>query len=325
MITRIIEVSGRNPFLVLILTAFLLTASLWALKRVPLDAIPDLSDVQVILVAEWPGASPDLMEDQVTYPLVSALVSVPRVKTVRGYSYFGQAFIYILFQDGTDLYWARSRVLEYLDRVKGSLPSEVRVTLGPDATGVGWVFEYALVDESGRHDLAELRSFQDFYLKYWLEAVPGVAEVASVGGYVKEYQILLDPVKLYAHGLSLPEIVRAVRQSNQEVGGRILEISGREFFIRGRGYVRSLRDLQNIVVANDPRTGTPIRLKDVAEVRLGTALRRGAAELDGKGEVVGGIVVMRYGENALNVIRRVKERLKEIKPALPPGVKIVTT
>ncbi len=325
MITRVIEVSGRNPFLVLILTAFLLTASLWALKRVPLDAIPDLSDVQVILVAEWPGASPDLMEDQVTYPLVSALVSVPRVKTVRGYSYFGQAFIYILFQDGTDLYWARSRVLEYLDRVKGSLPSEVRVTLGPDATGVGWVFEYALVDESGRHDLAELRSFQDFYLKYWLEAVPGVAEVASVGGYVKEYQILLDPVKLYAHGLSLPEIVRAVRQSNQEVGGRILEISGREFFIRGRGYVRSLRDLQNIVVANDPRTGTPIRLKDVAEVRLGTALRRGAAELDGKGEVVGGIVVMRYGENALNVIRRVKERLKEIKPALPPGVKIVTT
>ncbi|MBX6422111.1 efflux RND transporter permease subunit [Thermosulfurimonas sp. F29] len=325
MVTRVIEASGRNPFLVLTTVAFLCLAAWFAVHRVPLDAIPDLSDIQVIVVAEWPGQSPDIMEDQVTYPIVSSLVAAPRVKTVRGYSYFGQAFIYVLFKDGTDLYWARSRVLEYLDRIKGKLPRGVRVSLGPDATGVGWVFEYALVDKSGRHDLSELRTFQDFYLKYWLEAVPGVAEVATVGGFVKEYQVLLDPVKLYAHGLSVLEVIRAIRRSNQEVGGRILEFSGKEFFVRGRGYVKGISDLENIVLRNDPVTGTPVLLRDVAEVRLGAALRRGAAELNGEGEVVGGIVVMRYGENALNVIRRVKERLKEIEPALPEGVKIVTT
>ncbi|OAQ20517.1 efflux RND transporter permease subunit [Thermosulfurimonas dismutans] len=325
MITRIIETSARNPLMVCLVVLMMVVFSWYAIHRVPLDAIPDLSDIQVIVVAEWPGQSPDLMEDQVTYPLVSALVSVPRVKTVRGYSYFGQAFIYVLFQDGTDLYWARSRILEYLQQIKDRLPQGVRVSLGPDATGVGWVFQYALVDTTGKHDLAELRSFQDFYLKYWLEGVPGVAEVASVGGFVRQYQVLLDPVKLYAYGLSVSEVIKAIRKSNREVGGRVLEFAGKEFFVRGRGYLKGLRDLERIVIKVDPETGTPVLLKDIAEVRLGAELRRGAAELNGQGEVVGGIVVMRYGENALNVIRRVKERLREIEPALPEGVKIVIT
>ncbi|QJA06192.1 efflux RND transporter permease subunit [Thermosulfurimonas marina] len=325
MVTTIIEACGRRPALVLATTVFLLFGAWWALHRVPLDAIPDLSDVQVIVVAEWPGQSPDLMEDQITYPVISSLLAVPRVKTVRGYSYFGQAFIYVLFKDGTDLYWARSRVLEYLAQIRDRLPSGARLTLGPDATGVGWVFEYALVDESGKNDLARLRTFQDFYLKPWLEALPGVAEVASVGGFVKEYQVLLDPVKLYVHGLSVPEVLQALRRSNLEVGGRTLEISGKEVFVRGRGYVKGVEDLRRVVLREDPQTGTPLTLGQVAEIQLGPALRRGAAELNGRGEVVGGIVVMRYGENALNVIRKVKERLREIEPQLPPGVKLVIT
>ncbi len=325
MITKIIEFSARNPFLVFVLIVFSLVGAWYAIRNVPLDAIPDLSDVQVIIFTEWKGRSPDLVEDQITYPIVTAMVAAPRVKTVRGYSFFGLSFVYVLFEDGTDIYWARSRTLEYLDKVKGNLPPGVSPVIGPDATGVGWVFEYALVDESGKHDLQELRSFQDFYLKYWLESVPGVAEVASVGGFVKQYQIILDPNKLLAYRLPIQHIIHAIRSSNNDVGGRTIEFTGKEYFVRGRGYIQTIRDLEQIVVGTNPQTGSPILLRDVATIKLGPDLRRGVAELDGKGEVVGGIVVMRYGENALNVIHRVKQKLKEIEPALPDGVKIVVT
>lgn len=323
MIERIISWSGRNRFFVVIGVAIFSLWGIWALKNVALDAIPDLSDTQVIIYTEWSGRSPGLVEDQTTYPIVTAMLSAPEVKVVRGYSFFGFSLVYIIFEDGTDIYWARSRVLEYMDQVRGKLPMGVTPVLGPDATGVGWVFEYALMDTTGRHDLSELRSFNDWYLKYWFQAVPGVAEVAPVGGFVKQYQIDVDPTKLLAFDIPLPQVIRAVQKSNNDVGGRVLEVSGREYFVRGLGYLRGVEDLETIPLAVNE--GTPVYLRDVATVHLGPNIRRGIAELDGMGEVVGGIVVMRYGENALKVIDRVKAKLEEVKPSFPEGMELVVT
>lgn len=325
MITKIIEFSTRNPFIIFTLVFFALAGSYYAIRNIPLDAIPDLSDVQVIIFAEWKGRSPDLVEDQVTYPIVTAMIAAPKAKVVRGYSFFGLSFVYVLFEDGTDIYWARSRTLEYLDKVTGNLPPGVTPVIGPDATGVGWGFEYALVDESGQHDLAELRSFQDWYLRYWLESVPGVAEVASLGGFVKQYQVILDPNKLLAFNIPVSRVVESIRTSNNDVGGRTIEFSGKEYMVRGRGYIRSLKDLESIVVDVNPKTGAPVLLRDIASIKLGPDIRRGIAELNGQGEVVSGIVVVRYGQNVLNVIDRVKKKIKEVEPALPKGVKVVTT
>jgi len=319
---RLIGYCARNPLITLLLVA---AATFWgwqSLRATPLDAIPDLSDVQVIVYTEWPGRSPDLVEDQITYPLTTSLLAAPQVRFVRGQSFMGLSFVYVIFEDGTDIYWARSRVLEYLNTAAAKLPAGVRPTLGPDATGVGWVFQYALVDKSGRHDLAELRSLQDFTLRYWLESVAGVAEVASVGGFVKEYQVNIDPNKLAAYGIRLPDVARAIRRSNNDVGGRVLEIAGHEHFIRGRGYIQSKRDIERISLGS--HDGVPVTVRDVGHVSLGPAMRRGLAELDGVGEAVGGIVVMRYGEDALSVIERVKARLAEARKALPEGVEIVT-
>src|SRR5512145_1797813 len=324
MIERIIEACARNRFAVIAGALALSIWGAWSMRRSPLDAVPDISDVQVIITSEWPGRSPDLIEDQVTYPIVSALVSAPSVRTVRGFTDFGISYVYVIFEDGTDIYWARTRVTEYLQGVRAQLPENVSPAIGPDATGVGWVFEYALVDESGRHNLAELRGSQDWHLRYWLASVPGVAEVASIGGFVKQYQINLDPNRLYAYGLSSKDVVDAVRESNQEVEGRLLEFSGREYMVRGRGYLTSIEDIEQVAVASDTK-GTPIRVRDVAAVRIGPDIRRGIAELDGRGEVVGGIVVMRFGENALRVIDRVKAKLEDVKGSLPEGVEIVTT
>ncbi len=324
MIERVIEWCAHNRFLVFTGTLVLALWGVWAMTRTPLDAVPDISDVQVIVATEWTGRSPDLIEDQITYPIVSALVSTPRVKAVRGFTDFGISYVYVIFQDGTDIYWARSRVVEYLQGLRGQLPDGVNAIIGPDATGVGWVFEYALVDESGQHNLAELRGFQDWYLRYWLASVPGVAEVASIGGFVKQYQVNVDPNKLAAYGVGIREVVSAIKASNNDVEGRLLEFSGREYMIRGRGYLKSLEDIEAVSLGADPR-GTPIRVRDVARVRLGPDLRRGVAELDGKGEVVGGIIVMRFGENALRVIDRVKEKLREVQHSMPAGVKIVPT
>ena len=323
MIARIITYCARNRLMVVILVFFAAGWGGWALTNVPLDAIPDLSDVQVIVFTEWSGRSPDLMEDQITYPIITTMLAAPKVKFVRGQSFFGLSFVYVIFEDGTDMYWARSRVMEYLNEVTGQLPDGVTPTLGPDATGVGWVFEYALVDTTGRHNLSELRTFQDWYLKYWLESVPGVAEVASVGGYVKQYQVDVDPNRLLAYNLPIGRIIRAIRASNNDVGGRVIEIAGTEHMVRGRGYIGSVADLELVPVGSD-ELGTPIYLRDVAKVQIGPDIRRGLAELDGKGEVVGGIVVMRYGENALKVIDRVKERLHEVEGSLPEGVEVVT-
>ncbi len=324
MINALIDSSARNRFLVLMLV-FLTTAwGVRAMFRVPLDAIPDLSDPQVIIFSEWPGRSPQLVEDQITYPIVSSLLAAPRVKAVRGQSMFGDSFVYVIFQDGTDIYWARSRVLEYMQGISGKLPEGVTPVIGPDATGVGWVYEYALVDESGQQNLATLRSFQDWSLRYWLQSVPGVAEVASVGGFVKQYQVNIDPNRLLGYNIPLPTVINAIRRSNNDVGGREIEIAGTEHLVRGLGYIKSTADIEMIPVATNGN-GTPILIRDLATVTLGPDLRRGIATLDDKGEVVGGIVVMRYGENALNVIRGVKAKLAEIAPSLPPGVKIVPT
>ena len=324
MVERIIEFSARNRFIVFLLVFAFSAAGLWAMWRTPIDALPDISDTQVIVYTTWPGRSPDLVEDQVTYPIVTALLSAPNVTVVRGLSDFGYSYVYVLFKDGTDIYWARSRVLEYMNQLSGRLPEGVTPQLGPDATGVGWVFQYALVDESGQHDLAALRSFQDWYLRYWLRAVEGVAEVASIGGFVRQYQVNLDPTKVSAYHLSLPSIVETIRQSNNDFGGRVIEFSGVEYMVRGRGYIKKVEDIEKIAVAvND--NGTPILLRDVATVRLGPDMRRGLAELDGQGEVAGGIVVMRFGENALSVIERVKAKLKEVEPSMPKGVKVVST
>jgi Cu(I)/Ag(I) efflux system membrane protein CusA/SilA len=326
MIGKIIEFSSRNLFIVFLIVFFLTVWGIWALKNTPLDAIPDLSDTQVIIFTDWPGRSPDLVEDQVTYPITTTLLAAPKVTVVRGISMFGFSFIYVLFEDGTDIYWARSRVLEYLTGLRGKLPEGVNPVIGPDATGVGWVFEYALDDEAGKYDLSELRSFQDWYLRYWLQSVPGVAEVGSVGGFVKQYQINVDPNKLLAYNIPLKTIIEAVRMNNNDVGGRVIEWTGREYVVRGRGYIKTLDDIKNIVVSVDGQgTGTPVLLRELADVQLGPDIRRGLAELDGKGEAVGGIVVARFRENALDVINRIKEKLEEVKDAFPEGVKLVTT
>jgi Cu(I)/Ag(I) efflux system membrane protein CusA/SilA len=324
MIERIIDYCTRNRFMIGVLISVFTLWGIWAVTNTKLDAIPDLSDIQVIIFTEWPGRSPDIMEDQITYPIVTAMLAAPKVKFVRGQSFFGLSFVYIIFRDSTDIYWARSRTIEYLQKIAGQLPEGVTPILGPDATGVGWVYQYALVDETGQHNLQELRSFQDWYLRYWLEAVPGVAEVASVGGYVKQYQVELDPNKLLAYNISVGQVIHAIRRSNNDVGGRTIEFATTEYMVRGRGYIQSVKDIQSIPLGTDGN-GTPIFIRDVADTKLGPDIRRGLAELDGKGEVVGGIVVARYGENALNVINRVKGKLKEIEPSLPKGVKLVTT
>jgi Cu(I)/Ag(I) efflux system membrane protein CusA/SilA len=324
MINRIIDWCASNRFLVFTGTVMLTAWSIWAMTRTPLDAVPDISDVQVIVSTEWMGRSPDLIEDQITYPIVSALISTPHVKAVRGFTDFGISYVYVIFQDDTDIYWARSRVVEYLQGIRGQLPEGVNPTIGPDATGVGWVFEYALVDDTGQRNLADLRSLQDWNLRYWLASVPGVAEVASIGGFVKQYQVNLDPNRLAAYDVGVKQVVDAIKMSNNDVEGRLLEFAGREYMVRGRGYLTSAADIENVSLGANKR-GTPVRVRDVANVRIGPDIRRGVAELDGRGEAVGGIVIMRFGENALRVIDGVKAKLREVERSLPPGVRIVPT
>jgi Cu(I)/Ag(I) efflux system membrane protein CusA/SilA len=323
MIRSIIRFSATHRTLVLLVTAVAVGYGLYTVRHIPVDAIPDLSDTQVIVYSRW-DRSPDIVEDQVTYPVVSALLGAPGVKTIRGFSDFGFSYVYVIFKDGTDIYWARSRVMEYLSKIQPLLPPGVKTELGPDATGVGWVFQYALVDDSGALSAADLRTYQDWNLRYRLQSVPGVAEVASIGGFVNQYQVTVEPNRLKAYDLAIMDVANAVRASNQEVGGRLLELSGREYMVRGRGYVRSVADLEQTVLKTDER-GTPVLLRDVGRVALGPEMRRGVTDLDGRGDVVAGIVVMRHGENARDVIGRVRERLRAIEPSLPPGVRIVTT
>ena len=322
MIDRIIEFSARNRFLVFMLVGFAVAAGIWSMRHLPLDAIPDLSDTQVIVYSKW-DRSPDIVEDQVTYPIVTALLGAPRVKAVRGFSDFGTSFVYVIFDEGTDIYWARSRTLEYLSAVQSKLPQGVSTELGPDATGVGWVFQYVLVDDSGKHNLAELRSLQDWFLRFQLRSVPGVAEVAPLGGFVRQYQVKVDPIKLQSYNIPISRVVEAVRQGNNDVGGRLLELAGTEYMVRGRGYAHSEEDIGNIALTAST-TGVPVRVKDVGNVVLGPDLRRGVADWNGTGDAVSGIVVMRQGENALAVIDRVKAKLHEIEPGLPKGVRVVT-
>lgn len=322
MLKRIIRFSAENKYLVVAGTFVALAIAYWTMKHIPLDALPDLSDTQVIIYSRW-DRSPDIIEDQVTYPIISALLGAPKVKAIRGYSDFGFSYVYVIFEDGTDIYWARTRVLEYLSKIIPQLPAGVKTELGPDATTVGWVFQYALVDRSGKHSLDELRSYQDWFLRYQIQSVPGVAEVAAVGGQVRQYQINVNPYALASYNLSLDRVIEAVRQGNNDVGGRLVEVSGREYMVRGRGYVKSISDLEKLVLKTEH--GTPVQIKDVATVSLGPELRRGIADYNGEGDVVGGIVVMRQGENALNVIKRVKAKLEELKPSLPEGVELVTT
>jgi copper/silver efflux system protein len=323
MVERIIDFAARNRFIVLILTAVAVALAVHSMKNVPLDAIPDLSDTQVIVYSRW-DRSPDIMEDQVTYPIITALLGAPQVKAIRGFSDFGYSYVYVIFQDGTDIYWARSRTMEYLSKILPRLPEGVRTELGPDATGVGWVYQYALVDKTGKHDLAELRSFQDWTLRYWLQSVPGVAEVASIGGFQKQYQVNVDPNALLSYKIPLTRVIDAIRRGNNDVGGRMVELSGIETMVRGRGYARSIQDLEKIVVGDDGK-GTPVLVRDVARVVLGPEMRRGVVDLDGEGDTAGGIVIMRFGENALNVIERVKEKIDSVRSSLPPGVSLVTT
>jgi Cu(I)/Ag(I) efflux system membrane protein CusA/SilA len=322
MIEKLIAASARNLFFVALGVLVIIGLGIWAVKSTPLDALPDLSDVQVIVFTEWSGRAPSLVEDQVTYPIVSTMLSAPKVKVVRGYSYFGMSFVYIIFQDGTDIYWARSRVLEYMNGLAGKLPAGVAPVLGPDATGVGWAFEYAVVDRSNKLNLQELRTLQDWSIRYWLRAVPGVADVASLGGYVKQYQVEVHPNKLLAYGIPLDDVMKAIQASNNDVGGRVLEFNGTEFMVRGRGYVRKPEDLEKVVLTVNEK-GTPVLLRDVARVQLGPDMRRGAAELNGLGEAVGGIVIVRFGENSLKVIESVKAKIKQVSRALPQGVEIV--
>ncbi|MCA1665048.1 MAG: efflux RND transporter permease subunit, partial [Myxococcales bacterium] len=323
MIERVIEWSANNKWLVLALAAIAIAFAILSVRSIPLDAVPDLSDTQVIIYSRW-DRSPDIIEDQVTYPIVTSLLGAPRVKTIRGLSDFGFSYVYVIFEDGTDLYWARSRVLEYLSKIQARLPEGVKTEIGPDATGVGWVYEYALVDDTGQHTNAELRSYQDWFLRYQLQSVPGVAEVASVGGFVKQYQVTVDPNQLVAYKLSLTNVADAIRRSNSEVGGRLLEISGREYMVRGRGYIKKLGDIADVVVKTN-ENGTPVRVGDIGHVALGPDIRRGVTDLDGKGDVAAGIVVMRQGENALNVIHAVKQKIEELRPSLPAGMRIVPT
>ncbi|NIB39727.1 efflux RND transporter permease subunit [Pseudomaricurvus alkylphenolicus] len=322
MINAIINASLRDRFMVLIAAVIISLVGIFAYKNAPLDAIPDLSDVQVIIFTEYPGQSPQVVEDQVTYPLTTSMLAVPRTKVVRGYSFFGFSFVYIIFEDGTDMYWARSRVLESINYVSGRLPQGITPTLGPDATGVGWVYEYALVDKTGKHDLSQLRSLQDWYLRYPLQTVEGVSEVASVGGYVKQYQVEVDPNALLRYNIPLNKIKMAIKMSNKDVGGRLVEMAETEYMVRGLGYIQSIDDLNSIPVSVD-KDGTPIRLQDVAHVQIGPELRRGLVDLNGEGEVAGGVVIMRFGENALATIQAVRAKLEELKAGLPDGVEIV--
>jgi Cu(I)/Ag(I) efflux system membrane protein CusA/SilA len=323
MIRSVIRFSANNRFIVLLATAVVVAYGAYTLVHIPVDAIPDLSDTQVIVYSRW-DRSPDIMEDQVTYPIVTALLGAPNVKVIRGFSDFGYSYVYVVFQDGTDLYWARSRVLEYLSKIQPLLPAGVKTELGPDATGVGWVFQYALVDDTNTHSLSELRTFQDWNLRYRLQSVPGVAEVAPIGGFVQQYQVTVDPNRLKSYGLAITDVTAAVRASNNEVGGRLLEFAGKEFMVRGRGYVRTKEHLEKVVLKTDEK-GTPVLVRDVGDVSLGPEIRRGVSDLDGMGDTVGAIVVMRHGENARAVIQRIRERLKEVEPSLPKGVRIVTT
>ena len=321
MINRIIEWCARNRFLVFTGTFLLVMAGIWSLQHIPLDALPDISDVEVIIHTNWEGAPPNIIEDQVTYPIVTSLLAAPRVKAVRAQTMFNDSYVFVIFEDGTDIYWARSRVLEYMQTIQGRLPADVHPMLGPDATGAGWVYEYALVDHSHKYSLADLRSLQDWHLRYQLETVPGVAEVASIGGFVRQYQVQLDPNKLLAYGIPLSTVIDRVKWSTNEVGGRVLELSGTRYYIRGLGYLKSPSDLENVSVA--AKNGTPVLIKDLGVVSFGPDIREGVAEWQGEGETVGGIVVMRYGLNALDVINGVKKKLAEIKPSLPPGVEVV--
>jgi len=320
VIARWIDWCAHNRFLVFLGVFLVVLGGIWSLGRIPLDALPDISDVQVIVHTEWAGEPPNLIEDQVTYPIVTALLAAPHVKAVRAQTMFGDSYVYVIFEDGTDLYWARSRVLEYLQQISGRLASSVHPVIGPDATGAGWIYEYVLLDRSHRHSLAELRSLQDWYLRYQLETVPGVAEVASIGGFVRQYQVRLDPNKLLAYNVSLATVIDRVRASTNEVGGRLLELGGAEYMIRGLGYLRSLSDLENVPVAT--KNGTAVMVRDLGTVTFGPDIRRGVAEWQGEGESVAGIVVMRDGMNALNVINGVKRKLAEIGPSLPPGVEV---
>src|SRR5437867_1794443 len=324
MINEVIEYSGRNRGIIILLVVVFVFAGLWSMRQIPLDAIPDLSDPQVIIYTEWPGRSPDLVEDQVTYPIVSAMLAAPHVSVVRGISDYGFSYVYVVFDEGTDIYWGRTRVLEYMDKIRGKLPEGVAPVLGPDATGVGWAFEYALVDRTGRHDLAELRSFNDWYVRYWLESVPGVAEVAMVGGFVKQYQVNVDPNRLLAFGVPLNHVIDVIRKSNRDVGGRVVEFTGKEYLVRGRGYIKSVEDIESLPVGSDGK-GTPILIRNIATVALGADMRRGVTELNGEGEVTGGIVVVRHHQNALDVIERVKKKLEQVKPGFPAGIEVVTT
>jgi Cu(I)/Ag(I) efflux system membrane protein CusA/SilA len=322
MIQRIIRFSAENRYLVIAATLAALLGAYWSMRTIPLDALPDLSDTQVIVYSKW-DRSPDILEDQVTYPITAALLGAPRVKAIRGFSDFGFSYVYVIFEDGTDMYWARSRVLEYLSKIQSQLPKDVQTELGPDASSVGWVFQYALVDRTGQHASDELRSYQDWFLRYAVQSVPGVSEVATVGGQVRQYQVTVNPNALASYKIPIADVIQAVRRGNNDVGGRLVELSGREYMVRGRGYVKSIGDIESLVLRSEG--GTPVKVKDVASVALGPEMRRGVADLDGKGDVVGGIVVMRQGENALNVIGRVKAKLEELKPSLPKGVEIVTT
>ncbi|MCR1795672.1 MULTISPECIES: efflux RND transporter permease subunit [Leptospira] len=323
MIRSIISFSAHNKFLILLLTFVLLVGSYIAMMTIPLDAIPDLSDTQVIIYSRW-DRSPDVIEDQVTYPIVTSLLGAPKIKVVRGFSDFGFSYVYVIFQDGTDIYWARSRVIEYLSRIQPLLPPGVRTELGPDASAVGWVYQYALIDKTGNNSLSDLRTYQDFRLRYLLNSVPGVSEVAGIGGFKKQYQIIINPNALRSYNVSFENLVNRVRESNQETGGRLLEISGAEYMIRGRGYLTSLSDIENIPLATN-LNGTPIVLKNVATVKLGPDIRRGIVDLDGEGDVVGGTIVMRHGENALSVIDRVKSKFEDIKNSLPKGTELLVT
>ncbi|HEY5776376.1 MAG TPA: efflux RND transporter permease subunit, partial [Xanthomonadales bacterium] len=324
MISAIIRWSLNNRVLVLMLTVILTAGGIHAIATTPIDALPDLSDVQVIIKTRYPGQAPQVVEDQVTYPLTKAMLAVPGATTVRGYSFFGDSFVYIIFEDGTDLYWARSRVLEYLSQVSGNLPADANPALGPDATGVGWVYEYALVDRTGGMDLAQLRSLQDWFLKFELQTVPGVAEVATIGGMVQQYQVVIDPSALQAYNLSLAQVRSAIKRGNQEVGGSVIEMGEAEYMVRATGYLTSIDDLQNIPLGVNDK-GTPVRLENIAEIRMGPQLRRGISDLNGEGEVVGGVVVMRFGENARTTIANVKQRLSELQDSLPEGVEVVET
>ena len=325
MIDKLIAFSARNGFIVVLLIVAITGGGVWAIRQTPIDAIPDLSDVQVIISANWEGRSPTLVEDQVTYPIVTALLSAPHVKVVRGFSYFDVAFVYVIFEDGTDPYWARSRVLEYLNGLQGRLPAGVTPILGPDASGVGWGFEYALVDRTGKTDLARLRTLNDWYVQYWLRSVPGVAEVAPVGGYVKQYQVEIDPNALVAYGMSIDMVITAIRQSNNDVGGRVVEWTGREYMVRGRGYLTGVADIEMVSLGARPN-GTPVLVKDVGRVQIGSDMRRGVADLNGEGDVAGGIVVIRSGVDTYSVIENIKAAVKgRIQPALPEGVEFVTT